>query len=117
MALLSILSIVTLASTVSGQTAGNWPTFRDGGVEVSHPPGWTVNRDVTTGRLTVQGGPTVRLVIWPFFVDGALDAATAGRVLARMAKSRPHSFSSRLRPPTEVVTSENPSQRSSPGSG
>ena len=62
--------------------------FRDDRVEVSHPPGWRVQRDPSTGRLLVQGPQNEGLIIWPFFVDGTLAPATAGQMLIRMAQGQ-----------------------------
>ena len=84
---LALAVVAALASAVAAQPAPDWPTFRDGGVQLSHPPRWVIGRDATTGRVTIQGGSATRLVIWPFFVNGALDATTAGRVLTGMAKT------------------------------
>jgi hypothetical protein len=36
----------------------------------------------------MQGTRSERLIVWPFFVSGSLDAATAGQVLARMASAQ-----------------------------
>jgi hypothetical protein len=90
---------LALASAACGQAPGAWPKFRDGSVEVSHPPGWRAQRDPDTGRLLVMGPRGERLIVWPFWVDGALDPSTAANVLARMAgRQSPQTAWGRIQP-------------------
>jgi hypothetical protein len=70
------------------QAMPGWRTVRDGRLEVSHPPAWTVKRDAATGRLDLHGPRGERLVVWPFFVGGALTPAAASHVLSRMASTQ-----------------------------
>ena len=70
------------------QPVPGWEIFRDDRVEVSHPPGWRVQRDPSTGRLLVQGPQNEGLIIWPFFVEGTLAPATADHMLIRMARGQ-----------------------------
>jgi hypothetical protein len=82
---LSLALILCVAVIAAAQPAAGWSPFRDGLVEMRHPPGWQIQRDADTGRLVVQGTRGERLVVWPFFLDGTLDGGTAGRMLAQMA--------------------------------
>ena len=77
--------ILCVTALASAQAPAAWPTFRDGFVEMRYPPGWVVRREADTGRLVVQGTRGERLLVWPFFMEGSLDAGTAARILARMA--------------------------------
>jgi len=85
LSLLVLLAAMLIAAAGDAAAPAGWATFRDGSVELSHPQGWRVERDPATGRIVAQGIHGERLVVWPFFVDGALDPATASSVLARMA--------------------------------
>jgi hypothetical protein len=82
---LTAAGVLAASAVAAPQAPAGWLTFRDGLVEVSHPRGWQVQRDRESGRLLVQGSRGERLLVWPFFVDGTLDAGTAGRMLAGMA--------------------------------
>jgi hypothetical protein len=82
------LLLVGAAGPACAQPPAGWPTFRDGRLEVSYPPGWNARRDAATGRLDLQGGRGERLVVWPFFVESPLTPAGAGHVLARMASTQ-----------------------------
>lgn len=86
--LLALAAGLVAASVVAGQPRSGWVTFRDGLVEMSHPPGWQVQRDAATGRVVILGSRGERLVVWPFFVSGRLDVATGSQVLARMAAAQ-----------------------------
>jgi hypothetical protein len=83
---------VGLLSGVAGpavaQPMPGWRSFRDGRLEVSHPPAWTVKRDAATGRLDLHGPRGERLSIWPFFVGSSLTPAAASHVLSRMASTQ-----------------------------
>lgn len=59
-----------------------WRTHEAGSFSVDVPPGWHVSND--DGRVVV-GGDGTRVVIWPFFVDGALEASGAELVARRLA--------------------------------
>ena len=84
-----VLFVLTLGIRAgAAQPVTGWPTFRDGQIEVSHPPGWRLQRDAPTGRLLIQGPQNEGLVIWPFFVDGTLTSVTAAQVLMRMAQGQ-----------------------------
>src|SRR5262245_29892692 len=81
----SLAWILCVTGIASAQAPTAWPMFRDGLVEMRHPPGWQVHRDADTGRLVVQGTRGERLLVWPFFLEGSLEARTAAGILARMA--------------------------------
>ena len=64
-----------------------WSEHRDPqGFTVPLPPGWSAATDARTGRVTISGPSEERVIIWPVFIPGALDAAGAGAVLGRLAE-------------------------------
>ena len=85
-AALALVAVIAVETT--SLAAPGWTTSRDGSVEIDHPSGWRLQRDDASGQLVVQGTRNERLIVWPFFVGGGLDEASAGRVLARLARGQ-----------------------------
>jgi hypothetical protein len=82
-----LLALVSWPATAAPAPPG-WGWFRDGGVELAHPPDWRVERDEASGRIAAAGPRGERLIVWPLFVDGPFPDPTAARVLTRMATAQ-----------------------------
>lgn len=71
--------------------ADDWEKKTDpAGFSVELPRGWTVASERGTGRVSVSGPSSEQLLLWPVFVPGNLDSASAPRILVAIAsKARP----------------------------
>lgn len=77
------LCAAILLQACSGQ---QWTTHKDpSGFSVSLPPGWTAAADGESGRVTLTGPAQERVVIWPVFLPGGVNPASAGTLLQRFA--------------------------------
>lgn len=77
----------SLSLAVESSPQKGWVSHGDGRFRVETPAGWTAARDPRSGRVTLQGTDERRIVIWPVFLPGQLDAASAGVVLRRLAST------------------------------
>ena len=81
-------ALAALVSACAAPQQGTWTAHRDPrGFSLQLPRGWTVAPDAKSGRIDVTGPRAERLVVWPVFVPGPLDAHSAVPVLARLAAS------------------------------
>ncbi|HYF92362.1 MAG TPA: copper amine oxidase N-terminal domain-containing protein [Symbiobacteriaceae bacterium] len=69
---------------ITAAAPAGWKTFDSGGLTLRHPPGWTVETG-DGGMVGLVGTQGETLVIWPFFVQTALETGSAGALLKRMA--------------------------------
>jgi hypothetical protein len=66
-------------------SAGGWIAHKGAGYTLETPRGWTVRAEPKTGRLDIQGAAREQVLVWPVFIRGALDPASAPAALHKLA--------------------------------
>jgi hypothetical protein len=63
-----------------------WTTHTDArGFSIQLPKEWSVRTQEGSGRVEVAGPNGAEVVVWPFFLNGMLDDASAGSLLGQLA--------------------------------
>jgi hypothetical protein len=79
-------AVVCAAIVLQACSGQQWSTHKDpSGFSVSLPPGWKAAADGESGRVAVTGPAQQRVVVWPVFLPGGVNAASAGMLLQRLA--------------------------------
>ena len=73
------------AGRAPGAAAGGWIAQKGAGYSLEAPRGWTVRAEPKTGRIEVQGTAGEQVVVWPVFLPGTLEAASAPAVLRKLS--------------------------------
>lgn len=67
-------------------TPRGWTEHKDPlGFSIQTPAAWTVSADPRTGCVTATGPAGEQVTVWPVFIPGVFQPASAGAVLARLA--------------------------------
>lgn len=81
-----IAFLILLPTAGCGAPQAGWKVHKDpGGYSVNLPPGWRASRDSASGRIEIRGSGAERLLVWPVFVAGNLDARSASAILRKLA--------------------------------
>ena len=73
------------AMVLEGCAAQPWTTHKDpSGFTVSLPPGWKAAADAESGRVSLTGPAQERALVWPLFLPGGVNPASAGILLRRL---------------------------------
>ena len=73
------------ASRGPGTATTGWVAHKGPGWTLETPRGWTVRAEPKTGRLDIQGTAREQVIVWPVFIPGPLDAASAPAVLRKLS--------------------------------
>jgi len=69
----------------------SWEFHRDpAGFLIETPRDWTIGLESTTGRVDVQGGDGVQVLLWPVWITSPVDEALATRILQDLSDRMLH---------------------------